>query len=83
MMDIIYEFLFLGLIDTTQRSKVPRPIRIFAAFLVGLVFIIAIISLGTYAVVAVDQGVFKRLMSGVLSFALAGFYHYLLKAMKK
>ena len=82
-MDFIYELIFLGLIDTTQNSKISRPIRIFAAIFVSIVFITAIIGLGIYVVVAVDQGIIKRLMSAFLLLALAGYYIYLLKAMTK
>lgn len=82
-MDFIYELIFLGLTDTTQNSKVPRPIRIVAAILVSIIFIISIITLGIYVVVAVDQGILKRLISAFLLLVIAGYYIYLLKAITK
>ena len=82
-MDIIYEFIFSGLTDTTQNSKVPRPVRIIAAILVSIIFIISILTLGVYVVFAVDQGIFRRLISAFLILAIAGYYIHLLKAMTK
>ena len=82
-MNIIYELIFLGLTDRTQNSKIPRPVRILAAILVSILFIISIITLGLYAVFAVDQGIFRRLISAFLILAIAGYYIHLLKAMTK
>lgn len=82
-MDIIYEFIFSGLTDTTQNSKVPRPVRIIAAILVSIIFIISILTLGVYVVFAVDQGMFKRLISAFLLLVITGYYIHLLTAMKK
>lgn len=82
-MNAIYEFIFLGLTDSTQNSKVPKPIRILIATLISIFFIISITVLGIYVVFAVDQGIFKRLISAFFLLIIAGYYIYLLKAMTK
>ena len=82
-MDIIYEFIFSGLTDATQNSKISRNIRILAAILVSIIFIISILTLEVYDFFAVDQGIFKRLMSVFLLLVIAGYYIHLLAAMKK
>lgn len=57
---IIYELIFLELLDTAQKSKLSRLIRILTAILISMTYIITIISLGIYVVIAVDQGIFKK-----------------------
>ena len=59
-MCIIYELIFLELLDTAQKSKLSRLIRILTAILISMTYIITIISLGIYVVIAVDQGIFKK-----------------------
>lgn len=82
-MDIIYELIFLGLMDSAVNSKVPKAMRILIAILLSILFIIAIVSLVIYVFLVEDIGIFKRMFGGILLVAIAGYYIHLLMGMTK
>ena len=73
--EYIFEFIFIGVISgiyfAAKNEKTPRTIRSIARFIVHIMIIISIFSLGVYGIIGVEQGIPRRILSILLAIYMA------------
>ena len=70
-------------VDYSFRSRGSRPLKLLSRIFTIVIFVVALVGLGFYSIVAVDEGAVKRIIAGALTLALLFYFAHILTQYRK
>lgn len=76
VIQIILLILFMELLERMSRRDFPKILKYSLMVVLGIIYFVAIAVLGFYAVTAVSEGIFKRMLAGICALSCLVFILY-------
>lgn len=74
---ILYGLIFV--VELSSNKKVPKAWRTAITIVLGIVYVISIAATGAYTIFGTGEAVWQRVMTGLITIALAWFLYKIVK----